>query len=80
VATRDQIGDLEVFARHLAEFLTALYSIATTDGPPAGAHSFNRGGPVQAWHEQTLSSISEMSGVIDAARVIEVWASAMASV
>jgi aminoglycoside phosphotransferase (APT) family kinase protein len=80
VATRDQIGDLEVFAQDLAEFLNALSSIPITDGPTAGAHSFNRGGPVQAWDEQTRSSISEMSGVIDAVGADEIWAAAMASV
>ena len=80
VATRDRIGDLNAFARDLAQFLSALYSIPTTDGPPAGAHSFNRGGPVQVWDEQTLSSIPEMSDVIDAARASEAWAAAMASV
>jgi aminoglycoside phosphotransferase (APT) family kinase protein len=80
LATRDHIDAPEVFAQDLAEFLRALYSIPPTDGPPAGAHSFNRGGPVQVWEEQALWFISEMSGVIDTAWAKEVWATAMASV
>jgi aminoglycoside phosphotransferase (APT) family kinase protein len=80
VATRDRIGDLEGLAQDLAEFLAALYSIPTTGGPHAGDHSFNRGGPVRHWDEQTLGAISAMSDVIDTARAKEVWDAAVASV
>jgi aminoglycoside phosphotransferase (APT) family kinase protein len=79
LATREQIRDLEEFAQDLARFLAALYSVPAADGPPAGDHSFNRGGPVQRWDEQTVGAISAMSGVIDVTRAKEVWAAAMGS-
>ena len=76
VATKDQIGNIEEFAEDLAGFLTALYSVPSRGGPPAGDQSFNRGGPVGHWDEQTLGAISAMSDVIDADRAKEVWAAA----
>jgi aminoglycoside phosphotransferase (APT) family kinase protein len=80
VATRDQIGDLDEFAQDLAQFLGVLYSIPITDGPRAGDHSFNRGGPLHRWDEQFRGAISAMSNVIEAARAREVWGAAVASV
>lgn len=72
VATRDQIRDPEEFARDLARFLHALHRIGSADGPWAGDHSFNRGGPVQHWDQETVAAISTMSDVIDAALASEV--------
>ena len=41
------IPDLTRFASDLAQFLSALYRIDPGDGPPAGPHSFYRGGQPQ---------------------------------
>jgi aminoglycoside phosphotransferase (APT) family kinase protein len=78
-ATRDQIGDLEAFAADLADFLTALYAVTPSGGPPAGDHSFRRGGPVQVWDHETRLAVGAMADVIDARRVLDVWETAVAS-
>ncbi|MDH4441917.1 MAG: aminoglycoside phosphotransferase family protein [Rhizobium sp.] len=43
---RDNVSDLNTFARDLAGFLKALQRIDSTDGPAAGPHNFFRGGDV----------------------------------
>jgi aminoglycoside phosphotransferase (APT) family kinase protein len=43
----------------------ALQRVNAAGGPPAGAHSFNRGGPVAAWDEQTWAAIAELGDEVD---------------
>jgi aminoglycoside phosphotransferase (APT) family kinase protein len=78
-ATHDQLDDLVACARTLADFLTALMAVDATGGPAAGDHSFQRGGPVGAWDEQTRSSITTMADTIDADAAMAVWDAAVAS-
>jgi hypothetical protein len=53
LACEGKIADLTAFAADLAGFLTALYAIDAAGGPPGGAHSAYRGGPLTTWDEQT---------------------------
>jgi aminoglycoside phosphotransferase (APT) family kinase protein len=71
------VADQEAFARDLGQFLAALHHVDTAGGPAAGAHSFNRGGPVSAWDEQTRSTINELADEIDAGAATEVWDAAL---
>lgn len=48
-ATADRVGDLDAFARDVADFLTALWAVRPDGGPGAGAHSFGRGGPLSLY-------------------------------
>jgi aminoglycoside phosphotransferase (APT) family kinase protein len=78
-ATRDQIGDLEACAVDLADFLGALYAVDPRGGPPAGAHSFLRGGPVRVWDHDTRVNIEAMADAIDPPSALGVWEAAVAS-
>lgn len=71
--------DLERLAADLAAFIVALQGLPPDDGPPAGPHSSNRGGPVSAWDEQTRSIIEVLSEEIDVDGVTAVWDAAMAA-
>jgi len=67
------------FASSLAGFLTALHAVDASGGPPAGPHSFNRGGPLAAWDEQTRQLIRQAADGVDASAAAEVWDAALAS-
>ncbi|WP_372785454.1 aminoglycoside phosphotransferase family protein [Phenylobacterium sp.] len=78
-ATVELIDDLPRFATGLGEFLTALQRIDATDGPPAGPHSFWRGGPLGAYDAETHQAIAVLGQRIDAAAATEVWEAALSS-
>ena len=58
-ATVERVHDLELFAHDLSVFLAALYEIDPASGPPAGQHSFFRGG--QRGRASTRASRASMS-------------------
>ena len=73
------VADYGRLAEDLAHFLNALYRVATDDGPAPGPHSFNRGGPVSAWDEQTRATIDQLADEIDVGAALEVWNAAVAA-
>lgn len=78
-ATISRIADLTAFAIGLAEFLEALYSIDPTGGPPAGPHSFYRGGPLSTYDAETKATIGELGDKIDADAATQVWEAALSA-
>ena len=66
-ARDDRICDRNTLAADLARFLTALQAIDASDGPPAGAHSFFRGGPLVVYDAETRVAIERAADVIDVA-------------
>ena len=78
-ASVGQVADPAGFASDLAGFLAALHAIDASDGPPAGAHSFFRGGPLATWDEQTRQLIRLTADDIDARAATRVWDTALAS-
>lgn len=76
-ATVERIGDLSRFAADLAGFLAALHRIDPAGGPPAGAHSFFRGGPLTAYDAETRASIAALHGMVDADAATELWHAAL---
>jgi len=56
----DQAG-LTTLAAELGHFLTALYRCEPS-GPPPGAHSFSRGGPVHVWDAQVRELVARLDG------------------
>jgi aminoglycoside phosphotransferase (APT) family kinase protein len=76
--TVEQVDGLERFARDLGAFLDALQRI-DADGPPAGAHSFYRGGALANYDAQTREMIAALAGRIDADRAGHVWQEALAA-
>ena len=78
-ASAERIGDRVQFALDLANFLRALYGLDASAGPPAGRHSFNRGGALAKFDTQTRALIDELAADIDAAACQALWQSALAS-
>jgi aminoglycoside phosphotransferase (APT) family kinase protein len=78
-ATAENVADVNRFAADLADFLAALYRIAAAGGPPAGEHSFFRGGPLSVYDEQTREAIAALAGEIDADAAAELWETALAA-
>jgi aminoglycoside phosphotransferase (APT) family kinase protein len=72
-----RIDDRPRFAADLGAFLSALQRIEATDGPPAGPHSFWRGGPLSTYDAETRTAIAALDGRIDARAVTAVWEAAL---
>ncbi|HEX9989061.1 MAG TPA: aminoglycoside phosphotransferase family protein [Chloroflexia bacterium] len=77
VSTVESIADLRQFAVALARFLTALQRIDPTGGPPAGPHSFYRGGPLAVYDAETRQAIAALEGQTDADTATAVWEAAL---
>jgi len=79
-ASLGQIADLPTFAADLADFLTALYAIDAVDGPPAGAHSAHRGGPLAHFDDEEVpEAIQLLADRVDVDAVSDVWRTALSS-
>jgi aminoglycoside phosphotransferase (APT) family kinase protein len=78
-ASVDRVVDVTAFATDLAGFLAALYAIDARNGPPAGKHSFFRGGPLDTYDAQSRESLRLLGGEIDRDAATEVWDAAVAS-
>ena len=78
-ASVDRVADVTAFATDLAGFLAALYTIDARNGPPAGKHSFFRGGPLDTYDAQSRESLRLLGGEIDRDAATEVWDAAVAS-
>jgi aminoglycoside phosphotransferase (APT) family kinase protein len=74
-----RIEDETAFASDLARFLLALHAIDAHDGPPAGEHSFYRGGPLSTYDAQSRESLQQLGGEIDCRAAAELWDAALAS-
>jgi len=73
------IADRTRFAIDLAAFLTALHRIDAADGPPAGPHSFWRGGPLATYDAETRTALAELSDRIDSGAAMDVWTAALSA-
>lgn len=71
------IGDLTAFASELGAFLVALRRIDPASGPPAGPHSFWRGGPLAIYDIETRQTIADLGDRIDVDAVTKVWEAAL---
>jgi len=78
-ATTIDVTELDLLADDIASFLVALQRAGTADGPPPGAHSANRGGPVAVWDEQTRTLIDLIGEQVDAEGATTVWDAALAT-
>jgi aminoglycoside phosphotransferase (APT) family kinase protein len=78
-ASVDRVADVTAFATDLAGFLAALYTIDARNGPPAGKHSFFRGGPLDTYDAQSRESLRLLGDEIDRDAATEVWDAAVAS-
>jgi aminoglycoside phosphotransferase (APT) family kinase protein len=78
-STLGNIDGVDRFARDLANFLRALYSIDATEGPAAGEHNFFRGAPVSTYDEEVRDAVSALADRIDTATANALWKAALTS-
>ncbi len=78
-ARASPIVDTGRFARDLAGFLAALQALDATEGPPAGAHNFHRGGRLSVYDAETRRSIAALRDDVDGDAACEIWDLALAS-
>lgn len=76
-ASHGRIADARRFARDLGGFLAALRPIDASDGPAAGAHSFQRGAPLSCYDAETRRAIKSLGDRIDQRLAIKVWDAAL---
>ncbi|WP_427893136.1 aminoglycoside phosphotransferase family protein [Kribbella sp. GL6] len=78
-AAADRIADPVRFAVDLAEFLVALRSVDTTDGPQPGIHNWYRGGTLRTYDKNTQAALAEdeLAGHVDVALAREIWADSL---
>lgn len=75
-ATLERLNDPCQAATQLAQFVTALWRVDTTDGLPAAEHNL-RGAPLALRDEPTRAAIAALAGVIDTGKATAVWESAL---
>ena len=79
-ASLAEIADLGRFAADLADFLTALYAIDASSGPPAGPDSAYRGCPLTHYDDEEIpAAIKLLPDRIDRGRVRAGWQRALSS-
>lgn len=71
--------DLVQLARDVAAFLSVLHAVDASDGPPAGAHNFHRGGSLLVYDAEARAAIEAVSDEVDAGLAREIWEGALKS-
>jgi aminoglycoside phosphotransferase (APT) family kinase protein len=71
--------DLAGFAGDLAAFLRTFQDADAAGGPPAGRHSFHRGGDLAVYDAQTQEALARLQGRVDTARAQVLWRAALAT-
>jgi len=72
-AATGRIDDPVELATTLADFLTALYRVDPTGGPPPGRHNFFRGGPLTVYDAETLRALATLDGEVATDAVRAAW-------
>ncbi len=78
-ASRVGLADSRSFALDLGRFLAALQGADAAGGPPAGAHSFHRGGSLHVYDAEVREAVSILRDRIDVQAVIDLWDCALAT-
>ncbi|MFU8852812.1 aminoglycoside phosphotransferase family protein [Micromonospora sp. SL1-18] len=76
-ASADRIADPGRFALDLAEFLAALQSVDTTDGPLPGQHNWYRGGTLRTYDGEAQRALTALDGHVDVDLAREIWKNAL---
>ena len=71
--TRENIADLNQFAKDLGGFLVELQSIDASEGPFAGIHNFYRGGDLAVYDEQSKNTIENNKDIFNEHLLKEIW-------
>lgn len=76
-ATSGHVSDQQRFARDVACFLAALQAVDTAGGPPAGTHSFGRGGPLRLYDDDVRACLPHLPADIPTPSVLTRWQEAL---
>lgn len=71
--TKDNVKDLNRFAKDLGEFLMELQSIDSSEGPLAGAHNCYRGAPLSVYDHETRDVIEKNKATFDEEILTRLW-------
>ncbi|PZP52922.1 MAG: aminoglycoside phosphotransferase [Agrobacterium fabrum] len=71
--------DLSTIAIDVAAFLRALHGVDASDGPPAGAHNFHRGGSLAVYDGEAKTSAARLTDEVDQVLAMEIWQLALSS-
>ncbi|WP_010277069.1 aminoglycoside phosphotransferase family protein [Paenibacillus senegalensis] len=77
--THSNIRDMTEFAEDLAAFLKELEAIDASQGVPAGAQNFHRGGDLTIYEEDTRSVLAKITRTHDTKLLTEIWELALAT-
>lgn len=72
-------ADKAVFARDLADFLTAFQSMDITGGPAAGAQNFHRGGSLAVYDNETRQALANLKDKTCIPLFLRIWENALQS-
>jgi len=78
-ASGDRVTDFDLFARDVARFLTALWTVDPRSGPAAGAHSFGRGGPLSVYDAEVHACLDTLPADISRGPVLDTWHAALSA-
>jgi aminoglycoside phosphotransferase (APT) family kinase protein len=78
-ASSERVTDLQAFARDVAAFLTALWTVDSHGGPRAGAHSFGRGGPLTVYDSDVHACLRVLPPDLTRQAVLDVWTAALST-
>ncbi|MFC0430455.1 aminoglycoside phosphotransferase family protein [Kutzneria buriramensis] len=76
-ADAGRIADPVRFALDLAEFLAALQSVDTADGPQPGKHNWFRGATLRTYDGLAQRALTALGGHVDVALAREIWQTAL---
>lgn len=71
--SRENIVDLNQFAKDLEKFLVDLQSIDASEGPVAGIHNFYRSGDLPVYDEQSKNAIENNKEIFNEHMLKEIW-------
>ena len=77
--TASGVGEPPAFARSVAAFLRALWSLDARGGPVAGADSCHRGAHPAHYDAEVVRALDQLGGAVDRAAALDVWRAALAS-
>lgn len=78
-SSKENIIDLNQFAKDLGQFLNEFQSIDAHGGPIAGTHNFFRGGNLAVYDQETRNSIDQTKEIFNKDLLTEIWETALSS-
>jgi aminoglycoside phosphotransferase (APT) family kinase protein len=78
-ASAATVQDLCTFAQDVARFLRCLQAVDSRGGPPAGTHSFGRGGPLAFYDDDVQACLGSLPAELDRDAALDLWRTALST-